>query len=87
MSKSYSFNPIWRGVRNIQLGVGGGIERPPMFSLKLTFLGPKNDKAIYPHIFEDLMEGSELKHPPLAPKNSNFCDTSKNAENLKFSKK
>ena len=60
---------------------------PPMFSLKLTFLGPKNYKTIYPHIFEDLMEGSELNHPPLAPENPTFCDTSKNAEISKFSKK
>ena len=46
----------------------GALNAPPMFSLKLTFLGPKNDKTIYPHIFEDLMEGSELKHHPSGPK-------------------
>ena len=30
----------------------------------MTFLGPKNDKTIFPHIFEDLMEGLEPKHHP-----------------------
>ena len=54
------------GVGNIR-SRGGALNAPLMFSLKLTFLGPKNDKTIYPHIFEDLMEGSELKHPPSGP--------------------
>ena len=38
-----------------------------MFSLKLTFLDPKNDKTIYPHIFEDLMKGFRAQTPPLWP--------------------
>ena len=54
---------------------GGAFKAPPMFSLKLTFLGPKNDNTIFPHIFEDLMEGSEPKHPPLAPQKTYFFAT------------
>ena len=50
-------------VENIHFLVGGGFQSPPMFSLKLTFLGSKNDKTIFPHIFEDLMEGLEPKQP------------------------
>jgi len=38
-----------------------------MFSLKLTFFDPKNDKTIYPHIFEDLMKGFRAQTPPLWP--------------------
>ena len=69
------FNPIPGGVENIRFLVGGAFKAPPMFSLKLTFLGPKNDKTIYPHKFEDLMEGSEPKHPPLAPQKTYFFAT------------
>ena len=60
---------------------------PPMFSLKLTFLGPKNYKTIYPHIFEDLMEGSELNHPPSGPRKPYFLQHLKKCGNFEIFKK
>ena len=66
---------------------GGAFKAPPMFSLKMTYLGPKNNKTIIPHIFEDLMEGLEPKHPPMAPQKPTFLRHIKNTDNWKFSKK
>ena len=54
---------------------GGAFKAPPMFSLKMTYLGPKNNKTIIPHIFEDLMEGLEPKHPPMVPQKTYFFAT------------
>ena len=66
---------------------GGAFKAPPMFSLKMTYLGPKNNKTIIPHIFEDLMEGLEPKHPPLAPKKPTFLKISKFPHFLRCRKK
>ena len=66
---------------------GGAFKAPPMFSLKLTFLDPKNDKTIYPHIFEDLMKGFRAQTPPSGPQKPYFLRHLKKCWNLEIFKK
>ena len=77
-----SDTPLLIGLTLFQVGLkiyvswwGGAFKAPPMFSLKMTYLGPKNNKTIIPHIFEDLMEGLEPKHPPMVPQKTYFFVT------------
>ena len=72
---SLTLLPAWS---KIYINWQGGIECP---SNKTTF-GPKNDKTILPHIFEDLIKGLESMTPPLAPSKTYFLKIPENM--LKF---